>query len=141
MIRLKTKNLFHSVPGAVALGTIVCILTLLILTVAITYLVHGQLLHEDSVRLAAEASIAIASFIGVLAATTGMRSHITIQCVATAVVSYLCLLLGGVLIFGSGFEGLGTGAIMVAIGSAVAFLVNILPKNRNRKGKYKYRFR
>ncbi len=141
MIRSKTTNLYHSVPGAVALGTIVCILSLIILTTGITYLIQGQILHEDSIRTAAAVCMAIASFVGTLAATAGKRDRVVIICAVTAIVSYLCLLWGGMLIFDSGFEGLGIGAIMVTIGSAVAIMVHILPKNGGRKGKYKYRFR
>ena len=137
--KLSTKT--RTIPGAVILGSVVCLLVSLLLSVIITSLVQSQTLQETAITTASYLAMVVSVFVGTLTASAGKRDKPLITCGLTALAAYLCYILGGALVFGSGFQGLGTGAVMVLIGSGCVLLLKLIPKKRSRSHKIKYAFR
>lgn len=137
----KTKGTAMPMITGVLVGAAISVMLTLAAAVLLTWLLFAGKMDEYFLGYAVLGALLIASITGALFAAIKIKRRKGAVCFITGGIYWLCLLSFTGIFFGGNFQGLGTSAIVVVVGSGTALVLG-LTKHRNRKNDYKkYRAR
>ena len=132
----KVTGTSSSIPAGIAFGVALALLVSLGGAAITTYLVHNEIVRQESIGLAAIVILTIAAAVGAALAMIRIKRLKMQMCLLTGLFYYLALIGMTALFFGGQYQGMGAAALAVLAGSG---LVAILGMKEKKIGKMKHK--
>lgn len=135
----KVTGIAMSMPGGLALGGVVSLLTTILGTGVFAYMLSTETVSADAVGYCAMGILLASSMLGSMTAAGKIKHRKIYVCGLTGLIYYLTLLAITALFFGGQYQGIGVTALVILAGSGTAALLGTKGKNRRHSSKRKIR--
>ena len=135
------KESASSIPGGIGVGLIISVLTMVLGSVISAYLIHKEIIMQESMGIAVYAVLAVSSAAGALAAVYRVKRMRLQLCLLTGGSYFLLLLSMTALFLGGQYEGVLSAGLTILVGSGVVAILNVLPVKRGKPFKRKSVYR
>lgn len=132
----KVTGTSSSIPVGIALGVLSALAISLIGVAISAYLIHGEIVKQNSIGFAALIILVLAAASGGLVAMSRIKRLRMQMSLLTGACYYLLLLSITALFFGGQYQGMGVAALAVLAGSG---LVSFLGMREKKTGKMKHK--
>ena len=129
------------IPKGIGISLIVCIITTLLGMAVSAYLIHKEMIAQESAEIAAILILTVSSAAGAFTAINTVKRMRLQMSLLSGVAYFLLLLSMTALFFGGQYNGIVTAVFAILGGSGIAVLANILPGKNRKKFKRKTAYR
>lgn len=114
-----------TIPGGVGIAAITSIVTTLLMSGILAWLVLTERVGESVVGYGAMVILLVSSFFGAMIAAGMIKHRKMMVCLLSGAAYFLCLLACTALFLGGQYQGVGISALLILVGSAGAALTDL----------------
>lgn len=126
-----------SIPAGISLAAGISILTTLVFSWLLAWLVITGRVGENAIGYGAMAILLMASYLGAILAAARVKHRSMMVCALSGAAYFLCLLACTALFFGGQYQGIGVSALIITVGSVGAALTDAARSGGHKKGRRK----
>ena len=134
VINKKVNGTASSIPAGISFGCGTSLLMDVAGAMIFAKLIDAEVLAENAIGYSAMAVLLVSSFAGARTAYAKIKRRKLLSCLICGGAYYCVLLAMTALIFGGQYQGMGVTALLVAVGSMCAVMLE-LPKGQQRGGR------
>lgn len=123
-----------SIPAGLAIGTSICMVLTLVISIALSRLVSAERMEWSQIGYGIMVMLLVASITGAKAACNIIKRRKLLICVSISVLYWLLLAMVTALFFGGQYDGMGITALIILCGNGLVY-IHELRREGGRKSR------